>query len=149
MDTCESGEVDGKVQKQYLAMAGSRGLKARTTRGMKAIGKGRMSAPRTYLFQQDRFIYNDLIRRSGAIVVSSSRGGEFSYERGDLRNGLFTNAIIAGLTGKASKAAGDIVSTDELRDYVIKTVSRMSADLQHPTVDRDNIYRKFGFPIVN
>lgn len=41
-----------------------------------------------------------------------------------------------------------IISTDEFRDYVMKTVSKISDDLQHPTVDRDNIYQKFGFPVV-
>jgi hypothetical protein len=34
----------------------------------------------------------------------------------------------------------------ELRNYVIKAVTKISNDLQHPTVDRDNIYQKLTFP---
>ncbi len=47
----------------------------------------------------------------------------------------------------ADKNNDGMVSTDELRDYVNTQVARASGDLQHPTVDRDNIYQKFGFSI--
>ena len=81
-------------------------------------------------------------------MFSSSKGGEFSYERDELQNGLFTEEIMNALTtNKADKNNDGIISTDELRDYVSKAVSDLSGDLQHPTVDRDNIYQKFGFGI--
>ncbi len=72
-----------------------------------------------------------------------------SYEKDEYQNGLFTEAIIKSLSGKeADKDSNGIISTDELRDYVIKTVPQFSNNLQHPTVDRDNIYQKFGFPLL-
>jgi len=149
MDTCESGEIEEKTQEQYLAMAKSRGLEARAIRNIKIVGRKTLP-PRTYLYEQDRYIYNDLIRRSGAIVFSSSKGGEFSYERDDLKNGLFTTEVMNCLKDKITDKNNDgIISTDELRDYVMGTVPKISSDLQHPTVDRDNIYQKFGFPIVS
>ena len=149
MDTCESGEVEEKTQDRYYAMAGSRGLTARTTRDVKVSGKSSGAPPREYLLDRDRFIYNDLVRRSGAIVFSSSRGGEFSYEKDELQNGLFTKAVINALTQKdADKDRNGTISTDELRDYVSANVADVSGNLQHPTVDRDNIYQKFGFPSV-
>ena len=43
--------------------------------------------PRAFLHQRDRYIYNDLQRRSGAIAFSSSRGGEYSYEKAELQAG--------------------------------------------------------------
>ncbi|MDD5771890.1 MAG: caspase family protein [bacterium] len=149
IDACESGEVDKDIQDKYYAMADSRGLKARTTRGIKVEAKDITPAPREYLFQKDRFIYNDLMRRSGAIVFSSSRGGEFSYEKDEYQNGLFTKAILNSLTQKdADKNNDGIISTDELREYVSDIVPKISENLQHPTVDRDNIYQKFGFQMV-
>ena len=148
MDTCESGEIEEKTQEQYLAMAKSRGLEARAIRNIKIVGRKSLP-PRTYLYDQDRYIYNDLIRRSGAIVFSSSKGGEFSYEKDDFKNGLFTTEVINCLKNKSADKNNDgIISTDELRNYVIEIVPKISSDLQHPTVDRDNIYQKFGFPLV-
>jgi len=120
MDTCESGELEEGVQATMFAQAGSRGIIARTARGIavKAVptsgnASAAAAAPagaREYLAQRDRYIYNDLARRSGAIVFSSCKGGEFSYES--------------------------------------EAVAKLSGGLQHPTVDRDNLYQKFGFPAL-
>lgn len=151
MDACESGEIDDDVQTNYTAQAGSRGLKSR---GMKTVKNTvnvseTKQSKRSYLYQKDRFIYNDLSRRSGAIVFSSSKGGEFSYERSDIQNGLFTKSIINALSSTiADKNNNGIISIDELRDFVSSDVTKTSNSLQHPTVDRDNIYQKFGFEIV-
>jgi len=147
MDTCESGEIEDAVQNSFYAAAGSRGLKARTTRALKVTGKT-SPAKRTYLFQKDRYIYNDLARRSGAIVFSSSKGGEFSYEHDSIQNGYFTSEIIKGIrNGAADRNRDGVVSTDELREYVSQNVAKATGDLQHPTVDRDNLYQKFGFSV--
>ena len=147
MDTCESGEIDDEVQNKYFASAGSRGLAARTTRAITIVGKDPAKPEkRAYLFQKDRYIYNDLARRSGAIVFSSCRGGEFSYESDKIGNGYFTKAIIGALKGEAAKDG--VVSVEALRTYVEGRVAKDTQDLQHPTVDRDNLYQKFVFPAV-
>lgn len=150
MDACESGEIDDVVVASTESVAGARGLRSR---GMKKKEESQATASqqnngRTYLWDKDRFIYNDLSRRSGAIVFSSSKGGEFSYENSEIQNGLFTKSIIKALTTSSADSNYDkIVTTDELRAFVIKDVAQTSNDLQHPTVDRDNIYQKFGFGI--
>lgn len=158
MDTCESGEVDDDVQKKILTKADARGMRARAIRGVEikaktsgsAAGKSGLQAKRTYLLERDRYVYNDLLRRSGAIVFSSSKGGEFSYESDKIRNGFFTKELLAAFTQKgADKNADGVISTDELRDFVSKNVSRKTGGLQNPTVDRDNLYQKFGFSLVN
>jgi hypothetical protein len=152
MDACESGEID---EETYETLAGSKTLSGLgiASRGFKATSapstvNTQPSAKRTYLYQKDRYIYNDLVRRSGAIVFSSSKGDELSYERSDIENGLFTEYIMKALaTTEADKDSNGIVSTDELRQYVSEQVAKASGELQHPTVDRDNIYQKFGFGI--
>lgn len=151
MDTCESGEIDEEIEKNYYYLSNVRGIKARSIKGLtntRAAQTGN-KALRNFLWERDRFIYNDLARRSGAIVFSSSKGGEFSYEKDEYENGLFTEEILNALTKSNSDLDKDsFISTDELREFVIKAVSKSSNDLQHPTVDRDNIYQKFKFPIV-
>jgi uncharacterized caspase-like protein len=104
--------------------------------------------PRAFLLQRDRFIYNDLLRRSGAIVFSASRGGELSYESDELKHGYFTAEILTALTtGVADQDQDGAVSTDELREYVTRAVARRSNDAQNPTVDRDNLTVRFKLPI--
>ncbi|MBN1409577.1 MAG: caspase family protein [Spirochaetales bacterium] len=147
MDTCESGEVEDGLQSNYYAMAGKRGINARTVRGL-TVRKSERPARRPFLLHQNSFIYNDLLRRSGAIVFSSSRGGEFSYESDECRNGFFTEEIINAIKNKKADGNGDNqVTIDELEEYVMKAVPLRTDNLQNPTVDRDNIYIEFGFPV--
>ncbi len=151
MDTCESGEIDDEGQARSLMFASSgKGVTARAARGVEVIDKSGSRKARTYLYDRDRYIYNDIFRRSGAIVFSSSKGGEYSYEDDSIRNGYFSREIMNALTSKkADKNNDGMVSIDELRDYVSKSVSDDTKGCQHPTVDRDNIYQKFGFPVVD
>lgn len=147
MDACESGELDDEMGASYMATANSRGL---NSRGFKTADKALTANNKQqyfYLLDKDRYIYNDLTRRSGAIVFSSSKGNEFSYEHVNIQNGLFTESLIKAFA-QADRNNDGIVSTDELRSYVMADVSGASGELQHPTVDRDNIYQKFGFPVV-
>ena len=153
MDTCESGEPDERSLKAAAAFAArGRGVAAKSTRGIQVTGSSPAPAAptggtRSYLNDTDRFIYADLARRSGAIVFSSCRGGEVSFEDGTVKNGYFTKGIIDAFAGKAADANGDgVVDTDELRSYVARTVAEKTEGAQNPTVDRDNIYQKFFFP---
>lgn len=148
MDTCESGEVDETQASGCVALVGTRGIRPRAARGItvKKMSSGGGSM-RWSLQDQNRYIYNDLYRRSGTIVFSSCGGGEYSYESDEAQNGLFTEAIMEGLRGKAAAEAG-WVDVMDLRAYVSKTVPERSEGAQHPTVDRDNIHTKLGFPVV-
>ncbi len=148
MDTCESGEVGDDSRTEYLAMADSRGLKARAIkRGLKIKTAASPEMSRALLFDNDWYINNNLVRRSGAIVFSACKGGEFSYESDQIKNGIFTRAIINTLES-ATPADSKEIPVDELRKLVIKSVSGMTSGKQNPTVDRDNIFIKFGFPVV-
>ena len=147
IDTCESGELDEQSVQRTIAEAGDRGMVARSARAVRVVPRGRQgSGP----IDRDRYIYNELLRRSGAIVFSSSRGDELSYESDRLQNGYFTEQLIKGLsTDGADENRDQMISSDELRRFVADSVFRMSHGLQHPTVDRDNIYQKIFFPVVD
>jgi outer membrane protein assembly factor BamB len=124
MDTCESGDKDDGEEE--------------------ALRKRR-----SFLVDRDRFIEDDLARRSGAIVFSSSAGAERSYELRSLRNGVFTKSILRALLSPAADADHDgMVSVRELRAFVSAAVPPLTDGRQHPTVDRDNLQIDFAFPIV-
>lgn len=156
MDTCESGEIDDEYIDEYLASSGLEGINPKAVLRLgkkeneqKGIG---IRKKRSYLLNKNRFIYNDIFRRTGAIVFSSSRGGEYSYEPGvymDDENGFFTGAIIKAFLSTDTDVNKDgTISADELKSSVIHEVSQRSKGLQNPTVDRDNIYLELSFPLV-
>jgi WD40 repeat protein len=147
LDACESGEVDDMVAAGWEARAASkhlrpRGLVYRPTRA--ALARPR----RRFALERDRFIYADLRRRSGAIVFSSSRGVEASWESEDLGNGLFSAALVEAVTSSAADVDQDHhLDRDELRSYVAGRVAELSSDLQHPTIDRDNLSMTLDLPL--
>jgi uncharacterized caspase-like protein len=143
LDTCESGEADDEGVGGVLEA--SRG----SARGVRVAQASAVSAVRRpWLADRDRYIYNNLARRTGAVVLSSSRGGEYSYESAALANGYFTEALVAALTTPVADLDADgRVSTAELRAYVEQDVAARSNDLQHPTIDRDNLAIAITLPV--
>lgn len=82
-------------------------------------------------------------------MLSSSRGQEASLESARFENGAFTEAIIRALRTPAADEDHDgLVSTDELRRFVMAEVPVLTWGRQHPTVDRDNLYQKFVLPAL-
>lgn len=152
IDTCESGERDATPAPAANAgVKGSRGLRPRGAPSLAAVAPATTGArkPRPYLFDRDRYIYNDLTRRTGAIVLSSSRGEEPSQEDDELQNGVFTEEVMKALTSDAADSDKDgAVSTGELREYVARAVAAYTGDRQHPVVDRDNLEANFGFSLA-
>lgn len=148
IDTCESGEREESDQTQMLAQAQARGLRARNVRGVAVAATIRVS-PRPFVFERERYIYNDVTRRTGAIVFSSSQGSELSYEDPEFENGVFTEMILQALTSdKADTDEDGKLTSDELRKYVGPAVAERTNGLQHPTVDRDNVDVNLLLPIL-
>ena len=166
VDTCQSGE-DLDLRALTKPLRNARGLAARALRGgnwrgFKPLGGITLGAPgqgasdatdvlvQRSLRDRNRFIYRDLTRRSGAIVLASSQGEESSLEHPAWQNGAFTEEILRAMQSKAADKDGNKkVSTDELRDHVTHAVPLLTGERQHPNVERDNIYQKFFLPIVH
>lgn len=156
LDTCQSGEGREVGERTLPPLAA--GIRPRAIRGLRRIKtqtRAQLAVDLGILgLDRDRFVHLDLARRSGAIVFSSSLGREYSFEHADWRNGAFTEELLKALRSRRADQDRDgLVSTDELRAYVIDAVPKLTRDvrgrpLQHPTVDKDNIYVRFGFPIV-
>jgi WD40 repeat protein len=147
LDSCYSGEESKEASTELFTDGLSRGLVSRGIR-RKVLDDAGIPREKAVGWDRNRFIYNDLFRRSGAIVLSSSRGSELSYEKDELQNGLFTEHVLRALSSNQADTNGDRkLSTDELRSYVAKTVSAASGGLQNPVVDRDNLEVEFSLPL--
>jgi len=147
LDTCESGEMDEATRAELTAKSRAAGAAVRTS---PALQQERVSQPRrVFLYERDRYIYNNLSRRTGSIIFSSSHAGEMSLESPALRNGFFTHEILEALQSADADSNKDgEISIDEMEAFVSLKVALMSGGLQRPTVDRDNLNQRFGFPLL-
>jgi len=157
LDTCFSGEIE-KDQPVVVAQteAGDQGaVKMRAfkaARGVSVVadypGAAASASGGTRLsshmlrFQQDWFA--DLRRGTGAAVISSSSGNEYSLEGEQWKNGVFTYSLLNGLKNRQADANGDqLITVSELQAYVIDQVRKLTEGGQNPTVRRENLESDF------
>lgn len=147
IDTCESGErLPGDVVEVKLGEAGA--MHARALPGQRLI-RPVIAAPVLAVDDpRDRFIDRDLRRRTGAVVFSSSRGTEASWELERLQNGAFTEALLEAIGGAADEDGDGWLTVDELRRHVAAAVPRLTGDRQHPVIDRDNRAARIRLPVI-
>jgi hypothetical protein len=150
LDTCESGERDDDAVRT-TTNAKARGIRSRAL--VLETAPAATSAPRQprkNVLDRERYIYRDISRRTGALVLASSRGSESSYEFDELSNGAFTWALRDALTtDKADTNHDKSVSAEELRVYVASAVATVTGDAQHPTLDIDNPWSDIVFATVS
>jgi WD40 repeat protein len=156
LDTCFSGEID-KDEAVVVREADPNTLQAtrvvmrsfRANRGVSVVPDtgneeegGRLS-PDIVRFQQDWFA--DLRHGTGASVISSSSGNEYSLEGPQWGNGVFTYALVHGLkNGKADANGDDRITVSELQAFVIEQVQQLTNGGQNPTVRRENLEYDFA-----
>lgn len=72
--------------------------------------------------------------RSNVMMFLSSRSDEYSFERSDMRNGIFASSLIRALKGGADVNRDRIITARELFDSVSAMVKELSKDKQHPVM---------------
>lgn len=160
LDTCFSGEIE-KDQAVVVAQAETGGTRAGTVKmrsfkaargvtvtadaGEPAAGEteaGPRLSTEMLKFQQDWFA--DLRRGTGAAVISSSSGNEYSLEGEQWKNGVFTYSLLNGLKNRGADANHDqTITVSELQAYVIDQVRKLTEGGQNPTVRRENLEYDF------
>jgi hypothetical protein len=70
----------------------------------------------------------------GTALLMSSKGEEYSLEDGGLRSGVFSHFLIRGLKGEADEDRNQIVTVQELFNYVYKNVKYYTVNVQNPTL---------------
>ncbi len=146
LDTCESGTLDDRSLNLSLALSKTNKFRPTTKKEfIKWLSKRR----KIFKLDKNRYIFSDIFRRSGTIVFASSKGGELSFEFPEIKNGIFTYMIKRAFTDKnADLNHNGYISVNELKKYVKKWVPLVTDDYQHPTVDIDNLYQDFEFPLL-
>ena len=141
MDTCHSGELDKEEMEREEAAPVKMLAKARSFRGV-IKRKGGIGLSNSFLFVKELFA--DLRRGTGAAVITSSSGDQYSLESKDWNNGVFTYAVLDGLKDrKADKNKDGRIRVSELRTYVMDMVVRLTRGGQTPTSRKENLADDF------
>lgn len=158
LDTCFSGEIDrdepptltaapvastraGQVKMRSFTAKSARGIAVAADSASESAASA--EAASMVRFQQDWFA--DLRRGTGAAVISSSSGNEYSMEGEQWRNGVFTYALLQGLkSGQADANKDRIITVSELQAYVIEQVRTLTRGGQNPTVRHENLEYDFA-----
>jgi uncharacterized caspase-like protein len=82
----------------------------------------------------------------GAVVFTSSRGGEFSRESSEWGHGAFTYALLNGLRGEAGLRQEEVITMKELDAYVSRKVPELTGGTQHPITFTPEGY--LDFPVA-
>lgn len=85
----------------------------------------------------------------GAIVFTSAQGNELAIEGDEWRNGAFTEAVLAGLSGDADYSRNGRISTDELNRFVRIKVNTLTDGSQRPQMVRPDAVPDFEIFGVN
>jgi hypothetical protein len=77
------------------------------------------------------------------IVFSSSSGSEYSFENKTWGHGVFTKALLEGLTGAADFTHNSVVDWSELQLYVTDKVKELTRGSQTPMIPRLEEFANF------
>lgn len=139
VDTCAAGETD----EDEVARSGSGKLPAGVlvaSRGLKRKDAAQPSVSQQLLLTRELFA--GLRRGSGASIIGSSSGVEYAFETGELKNGVFTAALLETLDGELW---GDNVNLyDDMSPAAIEAAVRGKVEqrthgLQHPVARQINL----------
>jgi WD40 repeat protein len=130
IDACHSGEVE--KDEIVLADATTTQVKARAIRGFKKTEGLEFSYNQINDLMNQ--LFEDLRKGTGSSVLTSSGGAEFSFESDEYQNGVFTYCLLKGLKNlEADKNNDKMVQISELKDFVIREVTRLTNNQQNPT----------------
>jgi WD40 repeat protein len=142
MDACHSGEVDKSELVEDLALNEQDGIKS----GVKSYsyrGAGVSTENEEVGLENSFELMKELfssVSEDGIQVISAAAGNSYALESNEWNNGVFTYALLSGLTDMSADINLDgKITVTEWRDYVIDKVYDLTDGRQKPTVRQENI----------
>lgn len=97
----------------------------------------------------ERFVSDLVSAENGVVVFASSSGKQTSQESADWRNGVFTRAVVEGLSGKAALPGRGTITLSMLDLYVSERVKQLTAGVQTPTLARPQSGQDFPVALLH
>ncbi|PLX01291.1 MAG: hypothetical protein C0594_13495, partial [Marinilabiliales bacterium] len=152
IDACHSGELD----KDALIAYRDKKAKQVDEKNTRAAGTGvsyneildyrgnSQSFVNTNSFDLSTLLFTDMRLSNGANILSSASGLEYALESQAWGNGLFTYALIKGISDFEADLNGDgRITIFELRVYLRGEVSSISRGKQNPISRKENLKNNF------
>ncbi|MFZ4770049.1 MAG: caspase family protein, partial [Ferruginibacter sp.] len=133
IDACHSGEVDKEEMEKINGFAADT-TKTQGAKGVKPLvmpGSKKMGMKNSFELMQELFV--NVGKSTGATIISAAAGTQFALERGDLKNGVFTYAILEAMKNHSS------LKISELKKIVGERVEELTKGLQRPTSRNETI----------
>ncbi len=131
IDACHSGEVDKDELVRISTAADSMHLK----KGAEPIeykdDEAHLGMKNSFELMQSLFV--NVGKSTGATIISAAGGTQFALERGDLKNGVFTYAILEAMQTYPT------IKISELKKIVGERVVQLTNGLQKPTSRNETI----------
>lgn len=145
LDACHSGELDREEQESIAT--GSPGLVVAGTRGGKAQDFGGHPSQRQDPFEFMKQNFEEVTSSNGTTIIAAAGGKEYALENAYYSNGVFTWCLLKGWREGLADSDGDKeISVDELKNYLIREVPRLTNHRQKPTVRRENPVHRWMLP---
>lgn len=133
LDTCLAGDVDLGAGRATTAS----GVTVRSARPEYDPTAEARPAVEPGLRLED--VFADLRDGTGAMILAAAGGADYAYEADTWQNGVFTYALLEGLTHKSADRNGDqVLLLSELRRHVGDRVLDLTGGGQRPTTKREN-----------
>ncbi len=127
MDACHSGEVD---KEGLLAMNTTI---PNGTKGVQLVYEYKPTLGMKNSFELMQELFTNVNRGTGATVISAAGGTQFAYEKGNLKNGVFTYSILELMQQKKE------IKISELKSKVGERVTQLTNGLQKPNSRNETI----------
>ncbi len=128
IDACHSGEVDKEDLITLNASSDS------LIKGFKPVAyknEGHLGLKNSFELMQSLFV--NVGKSTGATIISAAAGTQFALERNDLKNGVFTYAILEAMHKYST------LKISELKKIVGQRVEELTKGLQKPTSRNETI----------
>jgi hypothetical protein len=95
-----------------------------------------------------RFVQDLVSADNGVVVFASSSGKQTAQESADWRNGVFTRAVVEGLSGKAALPGRGTITLSMLDLYISDRVKQLTGGVQTPTLSRPQSGQDFPVALL-
>jgi hypothetical protein len=128
IDACHSGEVDKEAIQNMKVILGdtTNNLAQGSKSGIELlVDESTVGLKNSFELMQELFV--DVGRGTGTNIISAAAGTQVAYEKGDLKNGVFTYCILQMLKDNPN------CTVQQLKEFVSTEVERLTDGLQKPT----------------
>jgi WD40 repeat protein len=131
IDACHSGEVDKEDLVRINAVSDSMKLKKGATVVSYKKNENHLGLKNSFELMQSLFV--NVGKSTGATIISAAGGTQFALERNDLKNGVFTYAILEAMKNRP------VMKISELKKIVGERVLQLTNGMQKPTSRNETI----------